>query len=87
MKNWHSSTEGLCHYLQAFRRPQCVLVVSSGILNPLMQLLLTDCSHLMFDSYITVSSMCLEGLLPRENVFQVLLSELLFQVRGHLYWH
>lgn len=72
MKNWHSSSGLLCYYCQAFRRPWCLLDVSSGILTPLTQLAVADCSYVMFNSWITINAICLEALILRENVFWVL---------------
>lgn len=57
---------------QAFRRPWCLLDVSSGILTPLTQLAVADCSYVMFNSWITINAICLEALILRENVFWVL---------------
>ena len=80
MKNWCSSIGLLCYCLQAFSRPWCLLNACSGILNPLTQLPTADCSYVMFNSWITISTVGLEAFFLWENVFWILMlnSELFF---------
>lgn len=54
------------------------LDVSSGILHPLMQLPMTDCSCVMFASYVTINTICLESLFEEICVSSFRVKQLLF---------